>query len=100
VCLTVCVITETPKGALCSSWEPTGKVIFFRTHHYISTGSVGSAVVYQHRSKENQVRTVHCQLTVSIQGIILFLVFASQSYKQFEYWREETGLYSDGYVCI
>jgi hypothetical protein len=25
VCLIVCVITETTKGALCSSWEPTGK---------------------------------------------------------------------------
>jgi hypothetical protein len=23
--VSVCVITETPKGALCSSWEPTGK---------------------------------------------------------------------------
>jgi hypothetical protein len=25
VCLIVCVIAETPKGALCSSWEPKGK---------------------------------------------------------------------------
>jgi hypothetical protein len=24
-CIVVCVITETPKEALCSSWEPTGK---------------------------------------------------------------------------
>jgi hypothetical protein len=25
VCLIVCVTTETPKGALCSSWEPKGR---------------------------------------------------------------------------
>jgi hypothetical protein len=27
VCLIVCVITETPKGALCSSWGPRGKLM-------------------------------------------------------------------------
>jgi hypothetical protein len=25
VCLSICVITETPKGALCYNWEPNGK---------------------------------------------------------------------------
>jgi hypothetical protein len=27
VCLIVCVTTETPKGSVCPSWEPVGKMM-------------------------------------------------------------------------